>query len=226
MCSFPVDDPDDRRFRTGLLFPYSISFPVAFLVTWLMPRPVWTRFDHMKGEARIAARAPATDHNDTTSRDVRTSVAGPPGVRRLVKNLVLWLNYNSRAWFSEVALGAESTGAVMKRFDLLGAAIATFLAVPASAADMRMPVKAPPPVVAPVFTWTGCYVGINGGAARNRVDVTTSIALPPGADTLFWTKNFRQSGDPQDLPAAVKLAATISTERSSGAWNPILTISG
>jgi len=31
------------------------------------------------------------------------------------------------------------------------------------AADMRMPVKAPPPVVAAAFSWTGCYVGVHGG---------------------------------------------------------------
>jgi len=35
-------------------------------------------------------------------------------------------------------------------------------AVPAGAADLRMPTKAPPPV-APVYTWTGCYLGANVG---------------------------------------------------------------
>jgi outer membrane immunogenic protein len=53
----------------------------------------------------------------------------------------------------------------MKKY-LLGtaAAIAIAVATPAAAADMgaRMPMKAPPPVVA-VWTWTGFYVGINGG---------------------------------------------------------------
>lgn len=37
----------------------------------------------------------------------------------------------------------------------------------ASAADLRMPVKAPPPVVQ-VMTWTGPYIGINGGAVWHR----------------------------------------------------------
>ncbi len=37
----------------------------------------------------------------------------------------------------------------------------------ASAADMAL--KAPPPVVAPVaYTWTGCYVGVNGGYANQN----------------------------------------------------------
>jgi outer membrane immunogenic protein len=38
--------------------------------------------------------------------------------------------------------------------------------VPASAADLRMPLKAPP--VAPVFNWTGCYLGgyVGGGFSQ------------------------------------------------------------
>ena len=31
-----------------------------------------------------------------------------------------------------------------------------------------MPVKAPPPVAAPVFTWTGCYIGVHGGGAWSK----------------------------------------------------------
>jgi len=37
----------------------------------------------------------------------------------------------------------------------------TVSAAPVMAADM--PVKAPPPVVAAAFSWTGCYVGVHGG---------------------------------------------------------------
>ena len=33
----------------------------------------------------------------------------------------------------------------------------------ASAADIRMPVKAPPPAPVAVYNWTGCYVGAGGG---------------------------------------------------------------
>jgi outer membrane immunogenic protein len=53
----------------------------------------------------------------------------------------------------------------MKKY-LLGSAalVALAIATPAAAADMaaRMPMKAPP-MVAPVWNWTGFYVGINGG---------------------------------------------------------------
>jgi outer membrane immunogenic protein len=63
---------------------------------------------------------------------------------------------------------------------LLGlVAMGALIAGPAMAADMQMPLKAPPaPAPAPVATWTGCYVGGNVGGAwtnqnQNRVDQLT-----------------------------------------------------
>lgn len=55
---------------------------------------------------------------------------------------------------------------------ILLATVATIgLAGTALAADLRMPVKAPP-VIAPVFNWSGCYLGgYVGGAFQDR-DVT------------------------------------------------------
>jgi outer membrane immunogenic protein len=55
------------------------------------------------------------------------------------------------------------------------------LAGPAIAADM--PVKAPPPAPAAVFSWTGCYIGGNVGAAFNNSDIVLSPSggfLAPG----------------------------------------------
>jgi outer membrane immunogenic protein len=56
----------------------------------------------------------------------------------------------------------------MKKF-LLGTVglVALGVAAPASAADM--PVKAPPPpVMAPIYNWTGFYIGANGGWAESH----------------------------------------------------------
>ena len=62
---------------------------------------------------------------------------------------------------------------------LIGAlgAIALSMSVPASAADLaaRPYTKAPPPMVAPIYDWTGFYIGANGGwgQTRNCVDFLT-----------------------------------------------------
>lgn len=54
---------------------------------------------------------------------------------------------------------------------LLGSmALAAMIAGPATAADMpvKAPVyKAPPPAL---YSWTGCYLGVNAGYAWNRAD--------------------------------------------------------
>ena len=58
----------------------------------------------------------------------------------------------------------------MKKF-LLGtvALVALAIVTPAAAADMgaRMPMKAPP-MMEPVWNWTGFYIGINGGGGWGR----------------------------------------------------------
>ena len=58
----------------------------------------------------------------------------------------------------------------MKKILLSSMALIALAGNYASAADM--PVKAPPPVmVAPVATWTGCYIGGNVGWARVQTKV-------------------------------------------------------
>jgi outer membrane immunogenic protein len=57
----------------------------------------------------------------------------------------------------------------MKKF-LLGALSVVAMAAPAVAADMpaRTYTKAPPPVVIPVYDWSGFYIGGNGGWGESR----------------------------------------------------------
>ncbi|RAI37158.1 hypothetical protein CH338_16585, partial [Rhodoplanes elegans] len=60
---------------------------------------------------------------------------------------------------------------------ILMATVATVMSIGvAGAADLsaRMPMKAPPPVMAPVFSWTGCYIGgYVGGAWSGDTTVST-----------------------------------------------------
>jgi outer membrane immunogenic protein len=62
----------------------------------------------------------------------------------------------------------------------------------ASAADL--PVKAPP-VVAPVPTWTGCYIGVNGGwgFGKSNDDLDPS---PDFASQHFWNPAFNAGAAP------------------------------
>jgi outer membrane immunogenic protein len=67
----------------------------------------------------------------------------------------------------------------MNKVSTVLAALAAVVAIsaPAAAADMRMPVKAPP-VAAAIFNWTGFYIGVNGGGAfgsGHDVDVTETL---------------------------------------------------
>lgn len=66
---------------------------------------------------------------------------------------------------------------------LVAAAVALAFAGSARAADL--PVKAPPPVLA-APTWTGWYIGINGGGAWGKTDPSVS-RIPP--DTFFNPAN-------------------------------------
>jgi outer membrane immunogenic protein len=61
--------------------------------------------------------------------------------------------------------------------------VALGLAGPASAADIaaRPYTKAPPPVVVPIYDWSGVYIGINGGGGSSRKCwdlITTPAGVP------------------------------------------------
>jgi outer membrane immunogenic protein len=69
----------------------------------------------------------------------------------------------------------------MKKFLLITMAAIAFGAAPAVAADLpaRTYTKAPPPIVAPFYDWSGFYVGINGGGgwSHNCWDFTDITGL-------------------------------------------------
>jgi len=62
----------------------------------------------------------------------------------------------------------------VKKLLIAGAALAALIGTPALAADM--PLKAPLPA-APAWSWTGFYLGLNGGGAWG----TSTYAFLPGA---------------------------------------------
>jgi outer membrane immunogenic protein len=62
-----------------------------------------------------------------------------------------------------------------------GLVLSVFFAAPAMAADMRMPVKAPPAPPPPaLYSWTGCYIGGHVGYAWSKRRVDADPLFPIG----------------------------------------------
>jgi outer membrane immunogenic protein len=76
----------------------------------------------------------------------------------------------------------------MKKFLLVSIAISALGTAPALSADMAVKAR---PMVAPVAvsTWTGCYVGVNGGWKGGRfgesVDTPAGVAVLPAGTSVF-----------------------------------------
>jgi outer membrane immunogenic protein len=60
------------------------------------------------------------------------------------------------------------------------AILAVFAASSASAADLPMPTKAPPPPPPPIFSWTGFYIGANGGGGWGHESYGLTQVTPFG----------------------------------------------
>jgi outer membrane immunogenic protein len=86
-------------------------------------------------------------------------------------------------------------GITMKRLLLASVACLAF-AGPSIAADLARPapVYVPPPVVVPVFTWTGCYVGGNVGGIWAKNDWNDTVFLEFGSNTASGALGGLQAG--------------------------------
>jgi outer membrane immunogenic protein len=62
-------------------------------------------------------------------------------------------------------------------------AAAALVASPALAADMRVPVTKAPPIPAPIYTWTGCYIGGNVGWGRTETRIRDLDGFDEGRHT-------------------------------------------
>jgi outer membrane immunogenic protein len=78
----------------------------------------------------------------------------------------------------------------------LAVSILAISAVSASAADLaaRPYSKAPAMVAAPIFSWTGCYIGIEGGGNWGRAGTTAVTSPTPAFVGLPLTNNYDLSG--------------------------------
>jgi outer membrane immunogenic protein len=58
---------------------------------------------------------------------------------------------------------------------LVGAALAALMTGSAGAADLAVKAPRVAPVIAPAFSWTGCYLGIHGGGGATRSSFTDNV---------------------------------------------------
>jgi outer membrane immunogenic protein len=73
----------------------------------------------------------------------------------------------------------------MKKILLGFAAVGALMTTPVLAADM--PVKAPPMAPAPVYSWTGCYIGANVGGIWEHDNTPITLFDPTGIATVAFT---------------------------------------
>jgi hypothetical protein len=72
------------------------------------------------------------------------------------------------------------------------AAFGALMTTPVLAADM--PVKAPPMMPAPVYSWTGGYVGANIGGIWEHDNTPVTLVDPTGIATAAFTTGRTASG--------------------------------
>jgi outer membrane immunogenic protein len=111
-----------------------------------------------------------------------------------------------------------NSGAAMKRTFLLGAAF-VLMAGAAQAADLprKMPVKAPP---APMWSWTGFYIGGYYGTGLGQSEVTSdvslgSVELNDGSITVGGTLGYNWQFSPAGLVGIEGDIGYLGTKRSN-----------
>ena len=97
-------------------------------------------------------------------------------------------------------------GMIVNRLLQTGAAFITLLASPVMAADMPIKAALPPPV-APVYSWTGFYFGLNAGWIGANNSMTNQATPAPDPDLT--------GGAPESL-AALSTGQVISIGNKSG----------
>jgi outer membrane immunogenic protein len=105
----------------------------------------------------------------------------------------------------------------MKKLVIAGVALAALIGTPALAADMAAPVYKAPPPVAPVWSWTGFYVGLNGGYGWNQSTGNTTCIAPGGVVGGFGC-NLPNSGITKAQGGLFGAQAGYNWQTSSFVW--------
>jgi len=104
----------------------------------------------------------------------------------------------------------------------IGALALTGLSVPGFAADLgaRPITKAPVAAPIPVYNWTSCYIGANGGGKWGRFsgDVTFSNGAGGFESLVFPNGTFFNNGNSNDFESAGMGGGQIGCQWQAGGW--------
>jgi outer membrane immunogenic protein len=108
----------------------------------------------------------------------------------------------------------------MKKVILAAAAASILFTGSASAADLRRPVAKAPVAVAPIFTWTGCYIGGNVGYARGDVsqNSTATPAFVQFQNSPAFTAAIVASSHVTNHPDGVTVGGGVGCNYQTGAF--------
>lgn len=115
----------------------------------------------------------------------------------------------------------------MKKVLLSGFALLAFAAAPAMAADLpaRAPVyKAAPAMAASGYSWTGFYLGIEGGAIQGRTFWSNGVAAADTGEFSKWGALFGGT-----IGANYQMGSIVLGVEADGSWanpNPSTTLAG
>jgi outer membrane immunogenic protein len=82
----------------------------------------------------------------------------------------------------------------MKKLVLTGIALTALLAGSAAAADLAVEAPAYRIPPRPLWSWSGLYMGINGGYSMGKADVTQTVAIVPGTTSASFTNTIAPAG--------------------------------
>ena len=107
----------------------------------------------------------------------------------------------------------------MKSAVITAAWIAALFGAPALAADMA--VKAPLVTKAPplaVSTWSGCYGGVNGGAAWGQSNIISTFSAPPGGANVPFVVEINREQSPSLDPLGGTAGVQLGCNWQSGSY--------
>jgi outer membrane immunogenic protein len=129
---------------------------------------------HLIGQA-IAAALPGSRDCPISPMRLNSAARFVVGLSRIIPS-VAEMAQTPATGSNRIAANKATRRSVMKS-GILGAAVALAVAaggaVSVQAADLSPAYRSPPPLVSPIYSWTGCYIGVSAGGVGGHSSFST-----------------------------------------------------